>query len=86
MSDIKINNRPANYHRITKKELHEFAWWLIGKYNSSESEAYNKYTDYRIAKIYLKETGKHMHVSTVKNNRNWYTYKGELVRLAGHPT
>lgn len=81
MSDIKSDNRPANYHRITKKDLHDFAWWLIGKYNSLERDEYYNYSDYRVAKLYLKETGKHMHVSTVKNNRNWYTMNGELIRL-----
>ena len=42
---------------------------------------YCNYTDYRIAKLYLQETGRHMHVSTVKNNRNWYTRNGKLVKI-----
>ena len=77
----KIRNDPAVFHRITKQDLHDFAWWLVGKYNSPESEAYNNYSDYRISKLYFQETGKHMHISTVKNNRNWYTYKGKLIRV-----
>ena len=81
MSDRKNINAPAIYHRITKKDLHDFGWWLVGKYNSPEHDDYCNYTDYRIAKLYFQETGRHMHVSTVKNNRNWYTRNGKLVKI-----
>ena len=78
-----INNRdlPAQYKRITKKELHEFVWWLIDKYRNDDYDKWERMSSYKIQKLYKQETGNFMHLSTIDNNREgWYTSHGKLVR------
>ena len=86
-SSISENNynreQPAVYNRITKKELHAFVWWLIGKWDTEGHDKWDNYSHYRIQKLYKDETGKFIHAATIKNNREgWYRGAGnELVRV-----
>ena len=86
-SSISENNhnreQPAVYNRITKKELHAFVWWLIGKWDTEGQDKWDNYSHYRIQKLYKDETGKFIHAATIKNNREgWYRGAGnELVRV-----
>lgn len=86
-SSISENNhnreQPAVYNRITKKELHAFVWWLIGKWDTEGHDKWDNYSHYRIQKLYQDETGKFLHAATIKRNRTgWYRGAGnELVRV-----
>ena len=72
----------GSYHRITKKELHEFVWWLIGKWQTEGFAKWDKYGDYKLQRLYREETGRFMHIPTIKRNRRgWFIADdNELVR------
>ena len=75
------NNMNTNERtRITKKQLHDFVWWHIGKLRSEERDKWLDYSTYRIQRLYEQETGNKLSYQTIHNNREgWYTYHGKLV-------
>ena len=73
MSTVRVKNQ-----RMTKQELHDFVKWVFTHVND---DGWDALSNYKIAKLYNQETGKHINHVTVSNNRGcWYIKGGELVR------
>ena len=83
ISENNYNREQVVYTRITKKELHDFVRWLIGKYNTDDYDTWCAYSNYKIQKLYKDESGKLLNVTTIRNNREgWYTGAGgKLIRV-----
>ena len=63
--------------RITKKGLYEFLEWAFAQTDDNMC----KYSNPKIAAMYLKDTGKYISTSCVRNNRDcWLKVNGQFVK------
>lgn len=63
--------------RLTRKELFEFLDWAFAQTDENMST----YSNPKIAAMYLKDTGKYISTSCVRNNRDcWVKVNGKYVK------
>ena len=63
--------------RLTKKGLFEFLEWAFAQTDDNMC----KYSNPKIAAMYLKDTGKYISTSCVRSNRNkWVKVNGQFVK------
>ena len=63
------------YHRVTKKEIHDFVRWMFKNNLESKSNA-------AISNMYYSLTGVHINRETVRRNRKcWIVRDGRIVNV-----
>ena len=71
------NTTEVKQTRLTKKELFEFLEWAFAQTDDNMST----YSNPKIAAMYLKDTGKYISTSCVRNNRDcWVKVNGQFIK------
>ena len=77
VSNTMVDNAEVKSTRLTKKGLFEFLEWAFAQTDDNMC----KYSNPKIAAMYLKDTGKYISVSCVRNNRDcWLKVNGQFVK------
>ena len=77
MSNTMNNTTEVKSTRTTRKELFEFLEWAFAQTDDNMST----YSNPKIAAMYLKDTGKYISTSCVRNNRDcWVKVNGKYVK------
>ena len=77
VKNTMVDNAEVKSTRLTKKGLFEFLEWAFAQTDDNMCN----YSNPKIAAMYLKDTGKYISTSCVRNNRDcWLKVNGQFVK------